>query len=84
MSTSNSTPSKFKLGIDLGTTNSLAAIVRNGHVMVLKNHEGENCTKNKRQNIMSFAVAIKLYYLLYILWILSTPFILESLSLHRF
>ena len=50
MSTSKTKPSKTpapapKLGIDLGTTNSLAAIVRNGHVEVLKNREG----KKRRQ-----------------------------------
>lgn len=39
---STSKAPKFKLGIELGTTNSRAAIVRDGHVMVLKNHEGEN------------------------------------------
>ena len=41
--------SKFKLGIDLGTTNSLAAIVRNGHVEVLKNREGKNGTDRKNK-----------------------------------
>ena len=47
MSTSKTKPSKapapapIKLGIDLGTTNTLAAIVRNGHVEVLKNREGK-------------------------------------------
>ena len=39
-------PAPIKLGIDLGTTNTLAAIVRDGHVEVLKNRDGENGTVN--------------------------------------
>ena len=55
MSTSESKPSKtpapapIKLGIDLGTTNSLAAIFRDGHVEVLKNREGKNGKTDRRR-----------------------------------
>ena len=52
MSTPKTKPSKTpapapKLGIDLGTTNSLAAIVRNGHVEVLKNREGKKARRRE-------------------------------------